>query len=80
MTAPLPPNTPLYPGQMIQVSTPTPVTKSGWKTSEFWISLIGVIGMTAQAMSPNNSGVSMIGTGLAAGAYALGRSYVKANS
>jgi hypothetical protein len=57
--------------------------KPGWKTSEFWISTIGMVSGVAMAHMPNNPYTQIIGAILSAvcgSSYTLGRSHTKAKS
>ena len=54
--------------------------KPGWKTSEFWITSIGVLGGLIMSQLPDSSATSIVGSILAAicgGSYSIGRSLIK---
>ncbi len=52
----------------------------GWKTSEFWLSLLGIVAGVAQTVAAPHTGVAIGGAALAAGvsaAYSASRAYTK---
>ncbi|MAH47718.1 hypothetical protein CMI37_17995 [Candidatus Pacearchaeota archaeon] len=57
--------------------------KPTWKSTEFWISLVGVIGGIVMAVLPDSPSANIVGGILAAicgSSYTLGRSVVKGNA
>ncbi len=64
-------------------SAPTPVAPPvtpGWKTSEFWVTMLSILGSTALAVSKPNTGLAIGGVAATTAAYSLSRAYTKGNA
>lgn len=59
---------------------PAPPVKPGWQTSEFWVSILTILGGTAIAVAKPNTGLAVGGAAATAAAYTLSRAMVKSNT
>lgn len=63
------------------MDTPTRATRAGWRTSEFWLSLLGlaatVVAPQVVQHNPNSTAIAIV-AGAVVGAYNMSRGIVKA--
>lgn len=55
----------------------SPTSKPGWRSSEFWLTVLVIVGTAALVALGKDPSVFVAGAGLASGGYSMGRGKTK---